>query len=231
MVLNWFAGAAGAWRPDAGPLVLRDLRVYKKFALPELTGEGHRLTVHGGRGAAGSVAELEAELRGADGVAHFRAVLDTGAVRPDPADWGSPDGLERLDRDEFYDGELLFHGPLFQAVRTARGVSEHGAEATVAGLRALGWPGQHWPLDPAAVDGALQLALVWARHVGGAATLPMAVAECRVHRLGPVDGTVRCVVRGRKAHGTGARCDAALIDADGSVRLELLGVELVRRPS
>ncbi|MFE3824833.1 SDR family NAD(P)-dependent oxidoreductase [Streptomyces sp. NPDC059092] len=230
MVLNWFAGAATAWLPDAGPLVVRDLRVYKKFALPELTGGGHRLTVHGSRGAACSVTGLEAELRGADGVAHFRAVLDTGAVEPNPAGWGSPDGLE-LDRGEFYDGELLFHGPRFRSVRTPHGVSEHGAEATVAGLRALGWPGGHWPLDPAAVDGALQLALVWARNAVGAATLPMAVAECRVHRRGPVDGTVRCVVRGRKAHTTGARCDAALIDADGSVRLELLGVELVRRPS
>ncbi|MFJ1646217.1 SDR family oxidoreductase [Streptomyces sp. NPDC088258] len=230
-VLNWFAGAATAWRPDAGPLVLRDLRVYRTFALPELAGEGHPLTVHGSRGAAGSASGLEAELRGADGVTHFRAVLDTGAEEADPAAWGSPDGLEQLDRTEFYDGELLFHGPLFQAVRTLRGVSEHGAEATVAGLRDLGWPGEHWPLDPAAVDGALQLALLWARNATGAATLPMAVAECRVHRSGPVDGTVRCVVRGRKTHSTGARCDAALIDADGSVRLELLGVELVGRPS
>ncbi|MFJ7996123.1 SDR family NAD(P)-dependent oxidoreductase [Streptomyces sp. NPDC096310] len=230
MVLNWFAGAATAWQQDAGPLVLRDLRVYKKFALPELAGDGHRFSVHGSRGAAGSAAGLEAELRSTDGVAHFRAVLDGGAVEPDPAGWGSPDGLEPLDGDEFYDGELLFHGPRFQAVRTPHGVSEHGAEATVAGVRALGWAGEHWPLDPAAVDGALQLALVWARNAVGAATLPMAVAECRVHRRGPVDGTVRCVVRGRKAHSTGARCDAALIDADGSVRLELLGVELVSRP-
>ncbi|WP_233518187.1 type I polyketide synthase [Streptomyces corynorhini] len=231
MVLNWFAGAATAWRPDGGPLVLRDLRVYKKFALPELSGDGHRLTVHGSRGAAGSVAGLEAELRGADGVAHFRAVLDTGSAEPDPGAWGRPEGLERLDRAGFYDGELLFHGPRFQAVSAPHGVSEHGAEASVVGVRALGWPGEHWPLDPAAVDGALQLALVWGQHVIGAATLPMAVAECRVHLRGPVEGTVRCVVRGRKAHSTGARCDAALIDADGAVRLELLGVELVSRPS
>ncbi|MFE3740561.1 SDR family NAD(P)-dependent oxidoreductase [Streptomyces sp. NPDC059134] len=231
MVLNWFAGAATAWRPETGPLVLRDLRVYKRFALPELAGAGHRFTVHGSRGAAGSATGVEAELRGVDGVAHFRAVLDTGAVEPDPACWGSPDGLEPLDGDAFYDGELLFHGPRFQAVRAPYGVSEHGAEASVAGVRALGWAGEHGPLDPAAVDGALQLALVWARNAVGAATLPMAVAECRVHRRGAVDGTVRCVVRGRKTHSTGARCDAALIDADGAVRLELLGVELVSRPS
>ncbi|MEW1718164.1 SDR family NAD(P)-dependent oxidoreductase [Streptomyces sp. NPDC093109] len=244
MVLNWFAGAATAWRPDTGPLVLRDLRVYRKFALPELTGEGHRLTVRAGRGAPGSApeleTELETELRGADGVAHFRAVLGTGGAEPDPATWSSPDVLagadgvesaEQVDRAALYDGELLFHGTRFRSVRTLRGVSAHGAEATVEGLRALGWPGERWPLDPAAMDGALQLALLWARNATGAATLPMAVAECRVHRRGPVDGTVRCVVRGRKTHSTGARCDAALIDADGAVRLELLGVELVSRPS
>ncbi|WTX65447.1 SDR family oxidoreductase [Streptomyces halstedii] len=231
MVLNWFAGAGAAWRPGAGPLVLRDLRVYRRFALPELAGAGHRLTVHGSRSTAGSPSGLEAELRGEDGVVHFRAEVDTDATAPDPAAWGSPDGLKPLGRDAWYDGHLLFHGPRFHAVRTVRGVSEHGAEATVAGLRVLGWADGYGPLDPAAVDGALQLALVWARDVLGAATLPMAVAECRVHRRGPVDGTVRCVVRGRKAHGTGARCDAALIDPDGTVRLELLGVELVRRPS
>ncbi|MFF2183860.1 SDR family NAD(P)-dependent oxidoreductase [Streptomyces sp. NPDC058155] len=231
MVLNWFAGAADAWLPDAGSLVLRDLRVYQKCTLPELGGRGHRLTVHGSRGAAGSSTGLEAELRGESGVAHFRAVLDTGAEVPDPAAWGSPDGLKPLDRTELYDGESLFHGPRFRSVRALHGVSEHGAEAIVAGVRVLDWPGERWPLDPAAVDGALQLALVWAREVLDAATLPMAVAECRVYRRGPVDGTVRCVLRGRKVHSTGARCDVALIDADGAVRLELLGVELVRRPS
>ncbi|MFF2060434.1 SDR family NAD(P)-dependent oxidoreductase [Streptomyces sp. NPDC058200] len=231
MVLNWFAGAATTWLPGAGSLVLRDLRVYQKCTLPELAGTGHRLTVHGSRGAAGSSTGLEAELRGESGVAHFRAVLDTGAEEPDPATWGSPDGLKPLDRTELYDGESLFHGPRFHSIRSLHGVSEHGAEAIVAGVRVLEWSGERWPLDPAALDGALQLALVWAQEVLDAATLPMAVAECRVYRRGPVDGTVRCVLRGRKVHSTGARCDAALIDADGAVRLELLGVELVRRPS
>ncbi|MEV8341369.1 SDR family NAD(P)-dependent oxidoreductase [Streptomyces niveus] len=234
MVLNWFAGAATAWLPGAGagvPLVLRDLRVFQKVTLPELAGAGHLLTVHGSRGAAGSSTGLEAELYGESGMAHFRAVLDTGAEEPDAAAWGSPDGLKPLDRPELYDGESLFHGPRFRSVRALHGVSEHGAEATVVGVRALRWPGECWPLDPAAVDGALQLALVWAQMSLGAATLPMAVAECRVYRRGPVDGAARCVLRGRKVHGTGARCDAALIDADGAVRLELLGVELVRRPS
>ncbi|MFJ6850971.1 SDR family oxidoreductase [Streptomyces sp. NPDC091271] len=233
LVLSWFASAATAWLPAPGPLplVLRDLRVYKKCALPELSGAGHRLTLSGSRGAPGSPSALEAELRGEDGLAHFRAVLDTGSRKADPRTWDTPGGLKPLGRADAYDGKVLFHGPRFHALRTVHGVSEQGAEATVAGVRILDWQGGHGPIDPAAVDGALQLALLWGEGVLGAATLPMALAECRVHRRGPSDGTVRCVVRGRKAHDTGARCDAALIDADGSVRLELIGVELVRRPS
>ncbi|MGW4234443.1 SDR family NAD(P)-dependent oxidoreductase [Streptomyces sp. NPDC004980] len=235
MVLNWFAGAAVAWRPDATGVVLRDLRVFRKLVLPRLAHEGHRLTVHGSRGTVGDPSNLDVELRAEDGVPHFRAVLalesavDSG--EPDPVAWDTPAGLTPPAREEVYDGRVLFHGPLFRAVRTVHGVSRHGAEATVAGLRELDWPGDHWTLDPAAVDGALQLALIWAEHVLGEATLPMAVAECRVHRRGPVTGTLRCVVRARKAHDTGARCDVALIDPDGSVRVELRGVELVRRPS
>lgn len=231
MVLNWFTGAAAAWLPEPGPLVLRDLRVYRTCALPGLAGAGHRLTVIGSRGAPGTPSGLEAELRDEDGLAHCKAVLDTGTEEPDPAAWSTPEGLKPFEHPDVYRREALFHGPRFHALRTVHGVSQHGAEATVAGLRTLGWADGPWPLDPAAVDGALQLAVLWGEEALGAATLPMAVAECGVYRRGPVDGTVRCVVRGRKAHGTGARCDAALIGTDGSVLLELTGIELVRRPS
>ncbi|MYY04568.1 type I polyketide synthase [Streptomyces sp. SID4913] len=231
MALNWFAGAAASWLPAPGPFVLRDLRVYRTCPLPDLAGTGHLLSLLGSTGAPGAPSGLEAELRGEDGLAFYRAVLDTWADRPVPAPWETPEGLKPLDASSPYAGTALFHGPRFHALRTVSGVSDDGAEATVVGVRALEWAGAHWPLDAAAADGALQLALLWAEAVLGAGTLPMAVAECRVHRRGPVDGTVRCVVRGRKAHTTGARCDAALIDADGSVLLELIGVELVRRPS
>ncbi|WP_424922513.1 SDR family oxidoreductase [Streptomyces sp. wa53] len=231
VALDRFAAAAAAWRPDAGHLVLRDLRVFSKIALPDLDGAGHRLTLRGRRAATGSPADLEAELAGEDGTPHHRVQMEFLACPPPPAPWDVPQGLVTPEDTAIYDGRVLFHGPRFHALRTVHGVGTDGAEATVAGLTELGWGGDHWQLDAAATDGALQLALLWADRALGDATLPMAVAECRVHRRGPVPGTVRCVVRARKVHETGARCDAALIDPDGSPRVELLGVELVRRPS
>lgn len=156
--------------------------------------------------------------------------MEFEASPPRPENWDTPQGIAPLST-EVYDGRVLFHGPRFRALRSVHGVGADGAEATVTGLTGLGWGGDHWQIDAAATDGALQLALLWADYALGAATLPMAVAECRVHRYGPAEDTVRCVVRARKVHDTGARCDVALVDPDGLPRTELLGVELVRRPS
>ncbi|MFI6475259.1 SDR family oxidoreductase [Streptomyces sp. NPDC050516] len=231
MALDWFVGAAAAWRPNADHLVLRDLRVYSKVALPHLGGAGHRLTLRGRDAMTGSPSALEAELLGEEGTPHFRTHLEFEASPPSTASWDTPQGLAAVQRTEIYDGQVLFHGPRFHAIRSVHGIGTAGAEATVTGLTELGWGGDHWHLDPAAVDGGLQLALLWAESVLGDATLPMAVAECRVHRRGPVEGTVRCVVRATKVHDAGARCDAALLDPDGAPRVELLGVQLVRRPS
>ncbi|MFF5897469.1 SDR family NAD(P)-dependent oxidoreductase [Streptomyces argenteolus] len=231
MALDWFVGAAAAWRPDAEHVVLRDLRVFSKVGLPHLDSAGHRLTLRGRRALTGLPSSLEAELLGEDGMPHFRTHLEFEAGPPHPAIWDSPRGLLPAQRTEIYDGRVLFHRQRFQAIRSLHGIGADGAEATVSGLTELGWGGDRWQLDPAAVDGGLQLALLWAEQALGDATLPMAVAECRVHRRGPVDGPVRCVVKARKVHETGARCDAALVDADGSPRVELIGVELVRRPS
>ncbi|MEH0558343.1 MULTISPECIES: SDR family NAD(P)-dependent oxidoreductase [Streptomyces] len=231
VALDRFAGAAAAWRPDAGHLVLRDLRVFSKVALPHLDGAGHRLTLSGRRAATGSPSAVEAELAGEEGTPHFRVQLDFEADPPRPESWDTPRGLTAPKDTGIYDGRVLFHGPRFHALNSVHGVGAEGAEATVAGLTELGWGGDHWHLDAAATDGALQLALLWADGALGDATLPMAVAECRVHRRGPVQGPVRCVVRARKVHDTGARCDAALLGPDGSPVVELLGVELVRRPS
>jgi hypothetical protein len=151
-----------------------------------------------------------------------------GAPPPPAGTWEGP--ADAVPLDSPYEGTTLFHGPRLRAIRSAPRLSAAGAEAAVAGSRALGWEGASGQLDPAAVDGCLQLAVLWARRAGAGRTLPMAVRECRLHRPGPVESAARCVVRAVRADDAGATCDVALLDPDGSVRLELLGVQLVRRP-
>ena len=108
-------------------------------------------------------------------------------------------------------------------------MSPAGAAGTVAGIDDLGWRARRWHLDPATVDGALQIAVAWGLAVLGP-SLPMAVAEFRLHRDGLVAGPVRCVVRGGPVRSDAADCDVALFDQDEKVIAELLGVTLIRRP-
>jgi hypothetical protein len=58
----------------------------------------------------------------------------------------------------------------------------------------------------------------------------MAIAECRVHRPGLGPSSLRCVVRAGAARQLEATCDIVLLDSDGGVRAELLGVTVVLRP-
>ena len=226
-VLDWFAGAARAWRPTASSIAIRDLRVLDKISLPRLADGGHRLILRGREAHAAQGQALDLDLLDETGQPHYRARVAAPAALT-PGSWEAPAGLVALTSP--YDGMTLFHGPRFQALRSDPVVGPAGAQATVAGSRALGWDGSSRQIDPAAVDGGLQLAVLWARQAGAGSTLPMAIGECRVHRPGAVEAEVRCVVVAQRADDVTAACDVALIDPDGSPRVELLGVQLVRRP-
>jgi acyl transferase domain-containing protein/NADP-dependent 3-hydroxy acid dehydrogenase YdfG len=222
-VLDWFVGAARAWRPKASSLAINDLRVLSKLVLPHLADDGHLLTVNGQQ--AGEA--LDVDLCGDSGQRHYRASAIT-ALPSSAIAWDTPAGLVPL--PDPYDSDTLFHGPRLRVIRSVPEVGPAGAAGVVAGSRALGWERRSWNLDPAAVDGALQLAVLWARHAGAGRTLPMAIRECRVHRPGTAADEFRCVVLARRVTDSAAICDAALIAAGGAPWLELLGVELVRRP-
>src|SRR5262249_1507012 len=205
--------------------VLRDLRVLDKISLPALRGPGHRLILRGHPATAEDGPVLDLDLRDEAARPHYRASV-ASTRPPEPGTWDAPADLTPVSSP--YDGATLFHGPRLQAIRGAAGVGPQGAEGAVAGSRGLGWQAASGQLGPAAVDGGLQLAVLWARQAGAGRTLPMAVRECRVYRPGPVEDEVRCVVRARRADSAAAECDIALIDPDGLPRVELLGVHLVR---
>jgi NAD(P)-dependent dehydrogenase (short-subunit alcohol dehydrogenase family) len=214
LAIEWFAHAADG----DGPLALREVEVVRGI---QLLDEPMWLEI------AGSADKLE--LRAADGTLHYRAIA--GHVeRPQLVDVMAPSALAPLDR-VIYDGHVLFHGPRFQAIRAFEGRAATGAVSELIGTAALGWPGRDWKTDPAALDGCLQTAVVWAEGVLGGASLPMAIAECRVHRPGLGPSSLRCVVRAGEARELEAICDIVLLDGDGGVRTELLGVTVVLRPN
>src|SRR5205814_9545983 len=74
--------------------------------------------------------------------------------------------------------EFLFHGPCFQVIESIKGLSDGGATAQVRPTRPTQWltgvPAEHdhWTFDPALVDAAAQMALLWARVQRDESCLP-----------------------------------------------------------
>jgi hypothetical protein len=220
------ANRPAANRPGSPGPVLRDVRVLRGVRLERLT-DGHLISLHARPGTTASTLDLE--LRADDDALRYRAVADFTV--PPVGDWPVPGPLVRSDRAPVYDGDVLFNGPMFQAIRTLGAVTDSGAEAEIVGWPELGWtddPGRH--TDAAALDGAVQVGVLWARRVLGGGTLPMGVTEVRVHRPGPVRGPARCLVRAGAVGNGMVGCDVAALHPDGTVLFELIGLTLVRRP-
>ncbi|MFD4481627.1 SDR family NAD(P)-dependent oxidoreductase [Streptomyces sp. NPDC058471] len=223
--LEWFTAAARSWRPTSPRVLLRDVRVLRRAVPDQLDTDGARFTLRADRS---DTHALSVELHGAGSTPHCRARI---AAAPHETTGIVPPGeLEPSRRNPLYDGHTLFHGPLFQSLATIEGISLTGARATLTGLREMGWSGETWQTDPAAVDGALQLAVAWAEDLFGDATLPMAIGEFHAPRLGPARGPVTCVLRAVPPQTSHAQCHLTLTDDEGLLA-DIRDLELVLRPS
>lgn len=73
--------------------------------------------------------------------------------------------------------EWLFHGPRFQVIRGISGLSSQGAAALMCPSSPQQWltggrAEQQWIIDPAVMDAAPQMALLWARTFNDGSALP-----------------------------------------------------------
>ncbi|MBI3270543.1 MAG: SDR family oxidoreductase [Planctomycetes bacterium] len=230
LVLEWFARAARGCRPDLALSAIRDVRVLRGIRLDRWAEGGHRYRVNCRTISNGDGAVLGVELRGDENALHYSASVElTGRapVAPQPL---APPMLAPWAEPSVYDGRTLFHGPSFQVIRSLDGISEEGIAGELAGTREQGWPGGAWRTDAAALDGALQLALLWTRHVLGGASLPMSVGAYVSYAEGLPDGPLRGVVHRRQVSDSRAVCDVAVTGEDGRVLAELRGVETILVP-
>jgi hypothetical protein len=219
MVLEWFA----RWLPDAPAVAIRELRVLRGVRLTGFdAGRAERLVMQGRRTEAG----LAIELVGADGAKHYTAVIEAADVVGVEA----PLGPLTPWLGSVYGRHGLFHGPGFQVIERVDGVSPRGMSARLTGTAHQAWPG-NWRLDPALLDGGLQLAVLWARHLTDRAVLPTAIDRAVIAMAGPVTGAVRCVLEGRAATGDRVVSDVRFVDDAGRTIAELRGVETHALPS
>jgi NAD(P)-dependent dehydrogenase (short-subunit alcohol dehydrogenase family) len=230
LVLEWFARAARACRPDLTLAACRDVQVLRGIRLGHFDeGAAERFLLHARQLSNGHEATIAVELLAADGSRLYAAICEMKERSPLPdRTLAAPAELVPW-ASTIYDGEVLFHGPAFQVIRSVDGIAEGGLTATLDGVTARGWAGS-WQLDPALLDGGLQAAVLWAQRKLGAGSLPTAIASLHVYHPGPAAGIVRCVLVGREASPMRAVADAAFLASNGSVVAELRGIEVHALP-
>jgi hypothetical protein len=113
-----------------------------------------------------------------------------------------------------YDEGRLFHGPHFQVLRSLLSLSEHGGSAELTGTGQAGWGPGPWLTDPAALDGGMQLVLLWALHHRQRKSLPTRLEALVLHGR-PATGLLRCDLQVRQARRHEVLADLVLREAAG----------------
>jgi acyl transferase domain-containing protein len=230
LVLEWFARAARACRPDLTLAACRDVQVLRGIRLGHFDeGAAEHFRLRARQLSNGHEATIAVELLGADGSRHYSAICEMKERSPLPDRTLAPPSDLLPWSGVIYDGEVLFHGPAFQVIRSVDGIADGGLTASLEGVTARKWPGP-WQLDPALLDGGLQAAVLWARRKLGAASLPTAISSLHIYHPGVTVGIVRCVLAGRDASQERAVSDVVFLASNGSVVAELRGIEVHALP-
>lgn len=233
LVLEWFAAAARTQHPALRLVALRNVRVLRGLRLPRFD-EGHdelvRIRV---RPSAANGGELDLELLASDGGRLYAAIAELGEETNTEAEESTPPSFEAsssLTADAVYGRAPLFHGPSFQMLERVDALTEGGLAARARGVEALGWSAEAaaWHTDPALIDAALQLALLWTHQHTAGISLPTGIERVSFLAEGPLEanvGLARAVLRGRRVSAHRCESEVCLWRPDGTPLMKVTGIE------
>ena len=238
LVVEWFVRFAKACHPQLVVRSCRDLEVLNGIKLEHFDDDGDllhlRATTADGDNAQNGP-ELHLELRGRQDQLHYRGVVELDMERHEPDDalkkayeFELPESPWAL--DEVYQKGRLFHGPDFEVLTDIDGIGDNGGSASLDGLMRLNWPDENWQTDPAAMDGALQISLLWGLDLIGKQTLPMRVARFTPFTGAPSTEPLVCKVRRKKHNKRQIVADVLIFTESGELQCELNGVEMFAVP-
>ena len=240
LVLEWFVRFAESCHPHLMVRTCRDLEVLNGIKLENFDDGGDVFTLRAttyddGEETGEETSLLQIELRGDDDKLHYRGIVEMGQKRRQPApelvddyDFSVPHSPWSL--DEAYGEGRLFHGPDFEVLTSIDGIGEGGGYANLDGLLRMQWPDENWQTDPAAMDGALQISLLWGLDLIGSQTLPMRVDSFTPFTGAPSAEPLVCKVRRKKHNRRQIVADVLILTDTGDILCELKGVEMFAVP-
>ena len=103
------------------------------------------------------------------------------------------------DERRIYAGDILFHGPAFQAIYQLKECSKEGASAILTGTEILqqknpNWYSSEYIIDVPLLDAGLQLAFIWNYKVLNKKSLPMKIKDILYRPIEIGDSHVSCVM-------------------------------------
>ena len=219
LAMEWFARALRALYPTATLHELRDVNVFKGILLNSFFNGGQWLFIE----VEDVDGAIKLRIQNESGQPHYGATATLASRLPTPDLQVALKGdLTDWNGHPVY-GDVLFHGPEFQCIEKITGISDEGIQARLDGLKARTWDGQ-WASDTLALDGGLQLALLWTQRALGGASLPTGIESYRLLTTEPPAGKIECILRGKRMNSSRAVSDV-LFTADGEVFAELRGVD------
>ena len=243
LAVEWLSRVAQAYAPQLRLARVKDIRVLRGIVLKQFNKTPERLVLRCKQVSNGHGIIAALELSSQHGV-HYRCtaeLVEPSSAELEPVCAASAVtahslGLEAWGERPLYDGRVLFHGPRFQLISQLEGISDQGAAGHLTGLLSSHWGGsageaQAWQTDPAALDGALQLAVIWSARVLGGPTLPTSVGSLTLHGEQPGTGPLHGTLVARSVSGARALSDVILRDSSGHLVAELQGVEMHLLPA
>ena len=232
MVLEWFSKTAQLYNPDMNYVRCRDLKVLRGIKLENFIKGSDNFTVNC-RQSNGDRSFLNLSLIGPDRSTHYAAKIEMSLKNPltnneiKPKENGLPSW--KWDVSEIYNG-MLFHGPEFQVIKSLKGVSDETATAVIGGVKKMSWPDTFWKNDVAALDGGLQLAILWGIHNFNQKSLPTKIGACYTYQNGPITGPIDCVLNGKSIQNGRTVSDISFFDQQGKLAAKLCDVEMHMLP-
>ena len=230
LALEWFSRVASTFRPDLHLESVKDLSVLKGIQLQEFDRGGDRLVISCQQLSNGHGALLGLELKSTSGTVHYRAQAQMVENRaPTPTEEAPSLSLTDWGGAPIY-GDVLFHKDEFQVIQNLDGVGDEGISGTLNGVDKAEWGWERWNTDVAAMDGGLQLILLWARDTMGGAVLPMGIGEVRMSSDIPPEGSIQCVAHCRTSSKNRGVADVVFHNEAGDRFAEFKDVEVILRP-
>jgi len=224
LVAEWLARAARSFRPGLELIALHELKVLKGIRLGGFENGGDRLRIQAQSLPSADATLLQMTVRDVAGRPRYSARAELRKVAA-----VSTLGLPLLSLGDWQGAspypELLFHRGHFELIEQMHGVSDNGIAANVLGVQAADWPKQDWQLDVAALDGGMQLAVLYGQRMLGGPNLPTSIATLRRYATEACAGPITASAHSRAVSASATTTDIYFVDGNGQRFAELLGVQ------